>query len=360
MKGCKGTGRVKEDSFSGMVTVVVPTKKIPLRTYLCLVATIFIGLGLVVNQDAAWIFPKMQTVHEKKRVVDLSTIRRETIQGTDVLFAEPSSNVKGILFVAHGCSHSNTDWFVDCEGCIGLPEERAIVQIGLDHGLVVVAISSSNRNSKCWNLSTDVQPLGNVLLELSKRYQTHGSVPIFAFGASSGGAFVSTIATPLKEGFGLRVDGFLSQIAAVQNDESTPCQVYITMNRDKRTDTNAKFLVENTTTNTKIKRKQFRIPPLPIPLDYFSSRIPEITLEQSTKIVESFHAANMLDPNGYLLDDPRRTLWREALSTIPGLEHDSLVADKSSISEVMNVAYGMHEMTRDGVEEALEFCLGSS
>jgi hypothetical protein len=186
-------------------------------------------------------------------------VHRETIQGSDARFAEPGRDEepKGILFVTHGCSHSDTDWFLDCDGCIGLPEELAIIQMGLDRGLVVVvAISSSNRRSKCWNIAQndDIESVGRVLKELSKRYQTNRSqdgIPIAAFGASSGGAaFVSGIAAPLKKQFGLRITGFLSQIAALQTDETASCQVYITMNLDHRTNEHAEYLVDQTTSST--------------------------------------------------------------------------------------------------------------
>lgn len=304
---------------------------------------------------------------------DPVVVHRETIQEIDVLFAEPQSErtVQGILFVAHGCSHSHTDWFTDCEGCIGLPEEQAIVQIGLDHGLVVVAISSTDRTFKCWSLENDIEPVGRVLQELSKRYQTttrvghHGPISIVAFGASSGGAFVSGIGTPLKQQFGLAVNIFLSQIAATRIDKAVSCQVYITMNRDQRTNTNANLLVDQGTTS-KIRSRHIRLPSLPIRPNYFSSRVPGIDLEESTKMVKRLQTEGFLDKDGYLLRDPRRSDWREALRKttndappLVALEKDSLVADESAISEVMNVAYGMHEMTRDGVKEGLEFCLKS-
>jgi hypothetical protein len=37
-----------------------------------------------------------------------------------------------------------------------------------------------------------------------------------------------------------------------------------------------------------------------------------------------------------------------------------MVADESALSEVLNVAWGMHEMSRDSVQESLEFILSSS
>ena len=97
-------------------------------------------------------------------------------------------------------------------------------------------------------------------------------------------------------------------------------------------------------------------------LSPFRVFIPEISFIQSKAIVKD------LQDNGYinketseLMEDPRRSDWRVVLSQFSHLPNhpmeDSLVADKSPISELMNVAYGLHEITRDGVQEALKFCM---
>ena len=280
----------------------------------------------------------------------------DIINGTDVLFAVPE-NVRGILFVAHGCSHSHTDWFLGCEGCIGLPEERAIVVQALELGLVVIAISSTNRVSMCWDPRRDVEPLGLVLQEMARRYGS--TLPILLFGASSGGAFVSAAATPLVERFGLAVSGFISQIAAIEvPNDTTKCRVYITMNKDERTDVKAASLTKNVRPPS--KTQHIRLPPLPILDDYFATRIPEISMDQSSKLTSLLKQNGLLDDADFLRESPRNSNWRGAIKPLlplSGLERDQLEPDRSPISEVMNVAEGVHEMTRDGVKEALEFCL---
>jgi len=284
--------------------------------------------------------------------------RREMIHDRDVLWAEPRGQVSGILFVAHGCSHSNTDWFIECDGCIGLPEERAIVDIGLEFGLLVVAISSTNRRSKCWQTEIDVEPVGKILKTLSDRYHLE-SKPIVAFGASSGGAFVSEIATPIQLKFGISVSAFISQIAAAADDEMAKCRVYITMDRDERTRVIAEHLVANGLSRG-IETRHLQLPPVPITKDFFT-RIPEINLNVSSRMATALQNAEFLDENNYLRMNPRRSEWRDVLTAVLSpeeLNEDTLQADLSAISEVMNVAHGEHEMTRDGVREALEFCLG--
>jgi hypothetical protein len=297
-----------------------------------------------------------QGVHHIEPSTDYPTVNQDIINGTNVIFVEPR-NVSGILFVAHGCSHSHTDWFLGCDRCIGLPEERAIVLTALDLGLVVVAMSSSNRDTKCWSLHYDIESVGFVLQEMATRYGT--SIQLLLFGSSSGGSFVSAAATPLAEQFGLPVAGFISQIAAmeVRNDTSR-CRVYITMNKNERTVANAAHLTS--IVRPPSKSLHIRLPPLPIRDDYFSTRIPEIDTEQSAKMTMSLRTHGLLDDNDFLRDSPRRSNWRAAVEPflpLARLEWDTLLPDHSPISEVMNVAYGVHETTRDGVKEAFEFCL---
>jgi hypothetical protein len=63
----------------------------------------------------------------------------------------------------------------------------------------------------------------------------------------------------------------------------------------------------------------------------------------------------MIDEDGFLSQDPRRSDWRSILQDY-AKGGDSLVADRSPLSEVLNAASGMHEMTRNGVKEALDLC----
>merc|ERR1711862_973004 len=252
--------------------------------------------------------------------------------------------------------------------------------------LVVVAVSSNNRISKCWDVKRDVEHVARVLKDFSNRFSPTRSsingtnnrtintaVPIYAFGASSGGSFVSGLAAALllQSEYQIRLNGFISQISAssvfiddIDANSSSLCEVYITMNRDVHTDIAAKKIVSNCVTDNSTSQrrhscKHIRLPSLPISNSYFSNRIPEISSEESNAMFEALHKKGYIDSVTYELNkDPRRSNWREVIfSNLPHHQHDSLRADESPISEVMNVAYGKHEMTKDGVREALEFCM---
>lgn len=121
----------------------------------------------------------------------------------------PSASARGVLFIAHGCNHGAIDFFdksASCPSCIGLPKEKVVAQTALELGLAVCAISSVDRlGSRCWdvrlnvNESRDVQRVKRVLEEMSGTLQLD-TLPLYAFGASSGGAFVSVLphALPIK------------------------------------------------------------------------------------------------------------------------------------------------------------------
>jgi hypothetical protein len=279
--------------------------------------------------------------------------QHEIIDGIDVLWTAPPTTTRspcGILFLAHGCSHSHTDWFANCgkQNCLGLPEEVAIVQFALERNLIVVAISSTNRWSKCWQLTQDGPRVVTVLNHISKRYPIDAekkNLPIFAFGASSGGAFVTGLGRYMK------LDGFWSQISANPNPEPVDCMVYLTMNKDDPSDKAAAEIVA-----TAKHGKHIQLPALLISSpSFFSERIPNLPMSRSTSIVNSLKKDGYIDDVGFLLQDPRQSDWRLAVRQFSG--SDNLIADESPLSEVMNVAYGMHEMTRDGVLEGFDFCL---
>jgi hypothetical protein len=293
-------------------------------------------------------------------------VHKESINGIQVLWTVPVTTKPpcGILLVCHGCSHSGTDFFRcddDDEGCLGLPEELAIVQIALDLNLVVVAISSQNRQRKCWSTEQDGPRAVNVLTEFVTRFSVDKKqqIPIYAFGASSGGSFVSQLGSVMMAN-GLVLDGFLSQIMAETSPVEVGCTVYITMNRDTRTDERAQDIVGNTTTNNKHAKKHIRLPSLPLSPTYFSDRIPIMTQEESSRIYTALLQNGYLDPNTKLLiQDPRQSQWRYLVWPLLTSSQDTLQADRSPISEVLNVAYGQHEMAREGVKAGLEFCVAS-
>lgn len=118
---------------------------------------------------------------------------------------------KGIVFLAHGCHHAAGDFFPAsdrCVKCAGLPEEARVAAKALTRGYVVAAVSSEKA---CWNTKAgDARRVAAALERVKRRNpDLPNDAPVYAFGASSGGAFVAALP------FFADVDGVVAQIAGV-------------------------------------------------------------------------------------------------------------------------------------------------
>mmetsp|Transcript_391 Transcript_391/g.594 ORF Transcript_391/g.594 Transcript_391/m.594 type:complete len:231 (+) Transcript_391:3-695(+) len=224
---------------------------------------------------------------------------------------------------------------------------------------MVVAISSADRHdSRCWS-GMDGPIVAKVLLRIQDCLDSgNKKIPLLAFGASSGGGFVSSVLPQAITTAGGTLHGYISQIAA--SSRSTPLSsVFITMNRDTRTDANAKEIIKSFQ-EKQLSAKHIRLDPVPLKPDFFSERILIIDSDLSTQMVQDLKDAMLIDDKGMLQGDPRQSNWRSVLQKHADKIDDGLVADASPLSEVMNVAWGMHEMARDGVKDALSFLMKNS
>ncbi|KIY93299.1 hypothetical protein MNEG_14663 [Monoraphidium neglectum] len=147
----------------------------------------------------------------------------EMIGGAEVVWQRPTKELEGVLFVAHGCNHAATDWLPKsdaCPRCTGLPEETNITRTALRRGIAVVAVKAA---------------LGKLL----EREGLDG-LPLYALGASSGGAFALALASEVE------LDGVCSQVmahpamehlarAAIDAFGRYPPTAFVLMPRDERT-----------------------------------------------------------------------------------------------------------------------------
>lgn len=299
----------------------------------------------------------------------------------------------GLLFVAHGCGHAATDFFPRsdrCPTCAGLPEESRLVAKALKRRLAVAAVSS---RGGCWRPSLDA-PRVRAALERVRERAANGALaaaPTYAFGASSGGAFVGALpfATP--------VDGVVSQIASVRlparlttraalGEElrafggrgEYPPVVFSHMSRDAATarsvDASRAYL-ESVGAPVRVTE----LAPQPVDDAFFHRKLtrfaaatsggdseaaaalgvptlePAVRLAESARMAAALRDAGLLDSEGYLREDPRRSEWREALRRHAARIGDSMVPDESPIAEVLNVAYAAHELSADGFDEDMKW-----
>jgi hypothetical protein len=299
------------------------------------------------------------------------------VDPVELLWQKPR-DPKALLFLAHGCNHAATDFFPaseTCPTCAGLPEETRVVAKALARGYVVAAVSS---RGACWDASVDARRVVRALSRVSRLVPELAGKPTFAFGASSGGAFVGALP------FYGAVDGVVSQISSIRlpsrlRDAASlgeelraqggrgdyPPVVFSHMSRDVLTgelvDRSRAYLE-----SVGVPVRVTELDPQPVDDGFFHRRIvravpadangdgaglePVVRLAESEAMAAKLRDAGMLDTEGYLRDDPRASDWRSALGADAKAMGDSMRPDASGLSEVLNVAYASHELSADGFD----------
>lgn len=255
---------------------------------------------------------------------------------------------EGALLVLHGCHHSAKDYFANnakCTECKGLPQEMMITRTALNHGYVVIAISSFGT---CWSAEIDGPRVGEVLKAFYNETAL-SNLPLYAFGASSGGSFVGMLPTILPH---RTLSGLIVQISpvAVTRDElkAYPPTVFSHMPRDERT---AEFIAKNIEQFKKagVTTIESRLKPRAIDPDYFyHESFGKITQDESAAMLNTLSTFNLVDDDGYLTDDPR-SFDDDHVNALRlhAPEWDSLLPDQSDVRELLNVAYATHELSSE-------------
>jgi len=261
--------------------------------------------------------------------------------------------VKGLVFLAHGCSHSGTDWWDKserCPKCIGLPEEKRIVARLVEKDYVPLAVSSQDRlGSRCWQ-DEDITPVWKAIKIVRERLSLN-TEPLFAFGASSGGTFVSQLGINPASGFMVTAPQLLIEPKPTKARERSS-SIYFSYMASYGTQKMYERAAEQYRKYGYNIKTRF-LPPLPVTPTFFSDRIESISTETSKLMVAALREEKLIDESGKLLENPRGSDWRKCLRKFAG--SDSLVADKSPISEVLNVAFAQHEMSSEFVDEMIDF-----
>lgn len=218
--------------------------------------------------------------------------------------------------------------------------------------MLVVAVSSVDRaGSRCWS-GDDVGRVVHVLNHVLSTLLSSKNVPLFALGASSGGAFVASLPPRLPPP--LRLSALVVQIMAANLEpeaaRSYPPSLWIHMPRDARM---AAGVAESLRVLRNASRvvEEIRVEPLPLGSFYFSHRIAGFPPNASIAVFTALRGAGLINDAGFLVDDPRRTEWRAALwdrgLNASQLGGDTLAPDASPIAEELNVAWAGHEITAD-------------
>jgi hypothetical protein len=283
-----------------------------------------------------------------------SKVLSTVMSDMEVFWTEPpNSNPQGIVVLFHGCQHSGGDFFV-CEGCLGLPEEVTISQFAVSEGLVVVAITSSDRFTGCWS-QNDIESTISIIHEFKRRLHV---TTVFGIGASSGGAFLSKLATKtFFTAISVQIMGCSSNVF---NAVSFPPIEFVTMSRDIHTDARVSKNIELCKSRNIAYQKRACLP-IALNKDYFHYRtLGQIDIDLSKKIYNALMDMKFIDrDSGLLLMDPRESEWRMALERfdpeIIEIYDLPMAPDESAISEALNVAWAMHEICASDIEQTFLF-----
>ena len=280
----------------------------------------------------------------------------EFIKGTEVIWQIPS-DPKAVLFIAHGCDGSARNFWDKCSrcrNCVGLPEEKKIVLDALAQRFAVLVVTSTDA---CWSYAKDGSRVKEITSWWLKKHNLVKS-PLVGLGASSGGYFLSVLATEVRfKGIVLMIAaGLYDKMANIPYDY--PPTLFVHMPKDvkrkRKIDRHIEMLRKKG-----IEAKEIKCMELALTPHWLADRVSGLDQTTSLKLFELFCSKGFIDAKGYMKKDGRVTLWREALkqSNI-GFTYKSEMMNY--IQEELNLAYAYHEMTSlqsDQIFEWLEFHL---
>ena len=268
----------------------------------------------------------------------------------------------GALLVLHGCHHSAKDWFANntkCETCRGVAQEMSVTRTALNRGFVVIAVSAYGT---CWSKDIDAPRMEQVLNTFFNDTAL-SNLPLYAFGASSGGSFVGML--PQMK-LPVQPSGLIIQIAPGPTLENTPRAdlsmypptVFSYMPKDERTsELIARSIADFKRTGVQVKESKLHEHVVSDTFFYEES-FGKITKEESVGLTNTLNSFNLLDADGKLTNDPRafdddhvEVLKKHAPVW------DSMLADQSDVRELLNVAYATHELSAQEFGQNLKWLM---
>jgi len=330
---------------------------------------------------------------------------------------EVPSDVKGILFLAHPCNGSGRDWWSRLEPYEGsgtqegdtksalvvppLPEHGAIVDMALNElHMAVVSVSASEVKSKCWfgrDAARVVTVLNHLQTTLSPSNSQEGDskVPVYAFGVGSGGAFVSTTLSIAMAQNKTPLNGYISQVSAPKKitpmarkaaaDVPRPPGVFISMPRDMATRSSIQaWMAQQGKVDGDPPLKHIQLKDQPLSETYFNERIPNLisptlsrqlyqalssTSPQKQQGRRAASSVKLLDGKGQKLTmNPQKSVkeWNAMLEPVfvgaskTNPKYKMFLNENHGmdrIGQILNVAWGESEVTRDGVLPAMEWLM---
>lgn len=287
--------------------------------------------------------------------------------GTELVYQRAGGErAAGSVLFFHGCHHSSTDYWgpgKGCLECIGLPEEVRMVELTLGRNLNAVAISSTNRRSKCWGtrLNGEGEDYDRVdsCMKYLKEHKIHlENTSLFAVGASSGGSFATSLHTKFDiQGVNAIVAGSVAARVTSEGRKIPRHALTHMAGRDGRTAgavaESVRWLREH---GVAVLERQ--VHPHALSAEWLAESVKGWDTSVTREVMEGLKAHKLIDEGGELTCDPRMCDWRPAVAHLGTRLNDSFVADRSPLSEQLNRAWAAHESSADFFEDVLDFFMG--
>ena len=287
---------------------------------------------------------------------------------TETMWQRPDGTVKGIFFIAHGCKHQGPDVFTEVTEtgekfeecaktgfgkCLGLPEEVTLRRYGLKRGYVVMSVSGGHGIQSCWFGEADIAKVEKAVAHIRKEEKLM-DVPLLALGASSGGAMVGLLpGAESSSGLG-HLSCIVPEVMGVDTElNANVPTLFIHMPKDKRTAAKVDENIQDLKSR-KVRVHELRAEPQKVTVEYLSKCLDE---KKAQELVKAYQEEKIIDSDGFITREPRSRHWTSTAKKVVGSE-DTLTADESCLSELMNVAWAMHEFTSQFAQEIFDFCEG--
>lgn len=187
------------------------------------------------------------------------------------------------------------------------------------------------------------------------------SLPFHAFGASSGGYFISILAHLVEfDSLVVMISSGVSMAfkTELMSGKPYPPSLFVHMPKDENTEAGVrhslKLLKEKKVEAAELLCKELKVTP-----SFFSNRIPAFSMETSKNLYQVLNTSGMLTEENYLTTDGRSIKWYDLLEK-NNILPETLLAKrlKPFVDEELNLAFAYHELSSENASQIVEWFAG--
>lgn len=222
----------------------------------------------------------------------------------------------------------------------------------------------------CWDSSwppsdsSDIAAVSAVLPAWRSQQGLSPSLPLAAYGASSGGYFITVLAHTL------RLSALVVHIASgvlpafqksIQGVGGYPPTLFVHMPKDRHTAAGVKHALA-VLRKEGCEAEELMCQEKRITEGFFAQRIPGLKRKQSGELYNVLKKEGLIEEDGLMTKDGRQVSWREYVDKQVDGDKDSQLGDwqkyEDGIEEELNVAYAYHELSAEYAEEQMDWFEG--